>query len=80
LWFADVPNRRCVRVREGGQVLDVIDVDRGCFACMLGDPDRRTLFVLAAEWSGPDEMDGPATQPTGRILAVAVEVPGVGWP
>jgi len=35
-WYADVPNKRCVRVREGGEVLQTIDLDRGCFACMLG--------------------------------------------
>ena len=32
VWYADVPNKRCVRVREGGQVLETIDLDRGCFA------------------------------------------------
>jgi sugar lactone lactonase YvrE len=35
-WYADVPNKRCVRVREGGEVLQTIELDRGCFACMLG--------------------------------------------
>src|SRR5262252_6652737 len=46
-WYADVPHRRCVRVREGGEVLQTIGLDRGCFACMLGGPDRRTLFLVA---------------------------------
>ena len=44
VWYADVPNRRCVRVREGGEVLRTVEVDRGCFACTLGGPDRRTTF------------------------------------
>src|SRR5262249_45055672 len=35
VWYGDVPNKRCVRVREGGEVLQTIDLDRGCFACML---------------------------------------------
>ncbi|MEA2315788.1 MAG: hypothetical protein QOI03_2480, partial [Solirubrobacteraceae bacterium] len=35
VWYADVPNRRCVRIREGGEVLEEVHVDRGCFACML---------------------------------------------
>jgi sugar lactone lactonase YvrE len=52
VWYADVPNRRCVRVREGGQVLDTVEHDRGCFACILGGPDGRTLFVAAQEWGG----------------------------
>ena len=36
VWYADVPNKRCVRVREGGEVLQTIALDRGGFACMLG--------------------------------------------
>src|SRR5215831_16840618 len=45
VWYGDVPNKRCVRVREGGEVLQTIDLDRGCFACMLGGADRKTLFT-----------------------------------
>jgi len=76
--YADVPNKRCVRVREGGEILQSFDFDRGCFACMLGGADRRTLFVLAAEWRGPANMSGAAR--TGRLLAVEVPAPGAGWP
>src|SRR4029077_14006068 len=39
VWCADVPNKRCQRVREGGQILQSVEFDRGCFACMLGGPD-----------------------------------------
>src|SRR5262245_21119181 len=45
VWYADVPNKRCVRVREGGEELQAITFEVGCFACMLGGPDRRTLFM-----------------------------------
>lgn len=41
VWYADVPNNRCVRVREGGEVLQTINLDRGCFACMLGARARK---------------------------------------
>jgi sugar lactone lactonase YvrE len=78
VWYADVPAKRCVRVREGGQVLQAIDLDRGCFACALGGPDRRTLFLMAAEYPG---AAGPARdQRTGQLLTVRVSVPGAGWP
>jgi hypothetical protein len=50
VWYADVPARRCVRVREGGEMLQAIDLDRGCFACTLGGVDGRTLFLMAAEY------------------------------
>jgi sugar lactone lactonase YvrE len=77
-WYADVPNQRCVRVAEGGAVRDVVPVPgRGCFACMLGGDDGRTLFVLAAEWS--DTGFDPAAR-TGVLLAVDVEVPHAGHP
>src|SRR5262245_44871808 len=46
VWYADVPNTRCVRVREGGEVLQTIEVDRGCVACMLGGEHSRTLFIV----------------------------------
>ncbi len=77
-WYADVPNKRCVRVREGGEVLDTVTVDRGCFACMLGGPDGSTLFILAAEWRGPAAMFAP--ERTGRLLTVAAPAPRAGRP
>ena len=74
IWYADVPNRRCVRVREGGAVLDSVDLDRGCFSCALGGPDGRTLFLVANEWSGDVTAagDGP---PAGRLLALTAPAP-----
>jgi sugar lactone lactonase YvrE len=78
VWFADVPNKRCVRVREGGEVLQTVEVDRGCFACMLGGADGRTLFIVAAEWRGPENMfDGP---PSGQLLTVEAPAPHAGRP
>jgi sugar lactone lactonase YvrE len=78
VWYADVPNKRCMRVREGGEALQTVEVDRGCFACMLGGLDRKTLFIMAAEWHGfAKMMDGMGT---GQVLAAEVTVPGIGWP
>jgi sugar lactone lactonase YvrE len=78
VWYADVPHQHCVRVREGGEVLQRIELDRGCFACMLGGVDRRTLFLVATEWRGTEHMaEGPRT---GQVLTVAAPAPGAGWP
>jgi sugar lactone lactonase YvrE len=78
VWYGDVPNKRCVRVREGGEVLQTIELDRGCFACALGGAERRTLFMIATEWSGPENMfDGPRT---GQVLTAPAPAPGAGWP
>jgi sugar lactone lactonase YvrE len=78
VWYADVPNKSCTRVREGGEVLQRIDLDRGCFACMLGGPDGTTLFMLATEWRGPEHMNDGAR--TGRVLTVQAPAPAAGWP
>ena len=78
IWYADVPNSRCVRVREGGEVLQTIDLDLGCFACMLGGPDGKTLFMVAREWRGMESATGE--ERTGRILTAPAPAAGAGWP
>jgi sugar lactone lactonase YvrE len=78
VWYGDVPNRRCVRVREGGEVLQTIDLDRGCFACMLGGQDGTTLFMMAADWGGPASMG--EGELTGQILTAEAPAAGAGWP
>ncbi len=79
VWYADVPGKHCVRVREGGEVLQTIEVDRGCFACALGGVDKRTLFLMAAEFSDTASMAGNGPR-TGQVLTAAAPAPGVGWP
>jgi len=80
VWYGDVPNKRCVRVREGGEVLLTIDLDRGCFACMLGGADDRTLFLIATEWRGMEKIPEVARARTGQILAIEAPAAGAGWP
>ena len=77
VWYGSVPGKRCVRVREGGEVLQTIDLDRGCFACMLGGADRSTLFLVAREWHGMDVGKGAGS---GQVLTVGAPAPGAGWP
>jgi sugar lactone lactonase YvrE len=78
VWYADVPNKRCVRVREGGQVLQTIQLDRGCFSCALGGSDRTTLFMMATQWHGTERLAG--TSRTGQLLTAQAPAAGVGWP
>jgi sugar lactone lactonase YvrE len=73
------------RVREGGEVLERVKLDMPCFACMLGGEDRRTLFMLTADWHVNEGFEdniarltnGPRT---GRLLTARAPAPGVGWP
>jgi sugar lactone lactonase YvrE len=76
-----------VRVAAGGEVLQRVELseDRSPFALMLGGPDRRTLFIMTAEWRKADGItnniqrlvSGPHT---GQILTLPVPVPGAGRP
>ncbi len=79
IWYADVPGKRCARVAEGGAVLEVVELDRGGFACALGGPSRTTLFITAAVWHGMTaaQMVEPGS---GQLLMTDVTVPGAGWP
>ena len=73
------------RVREGGEVLDSVQLDLACFACTLGGENRETLFMLAADWrmsEGFAENIERLTQGprTGQVLTAPAPARGVGWP
>jgi sugar lactone lactonase YvrE len=75
----------CVRVREGGEVLERVELDRAPFACMLGGPEGRTLFAMAQEWrmqdSPADNIARLTTGPrTGQVLTARAPAAGAGWP
>ena len=70
----------CVRVREGGEVLERILLDDFCFACMLGGADGRTLYILTATWLGPARMGEMFGSRTGRLLAARAPAPRAGYP
>jgi sugar lactone lactonase YvrE len=73
IWYASVPQQRCVRVAEGGRVLETVPVDRGAFACMLGGDDGRTLYVVANRY-------GPEGASDGVVVTARVTVPRAGRP
>lgn len=63
LRYADVGNKHCVRVREGGEVLDAVTCDRGCFACMLGGAGGNGLFIVAQQWGAALRVRRRAREP-----------------
>lgn len=65
VWFADPMGSRCVRVAEGGEVLEVIPTD------------GRTLFLVTATFASIEQV---VRERNGVVLAVDVDVPGAGWP
>ncbi|MBO0786686.1 MAG: SMP-30/gluconolactonase/LRE family protein [Actinobacteria bacterium] len=77
VWYADVGNQHCVRVREGGEVLATVGLDRGAFACALSRGQDPRLFVVGQAWGGP----GPQSpEPSGRVVAFPAPAPGAGKP
>jgi sugar lactone lactonase YvrE len=76
------PQGAAIRVREGGDELDRFEHDQAIFACMLGGPDGRTLFMLAADWRGTGRVDEALADRTGKILVAPVPAPAphTGWP
>lgn len=74
--LAQQPGGGCIRVARGGAVKERINVaDRRAIACMLGGPERKTLFMLEAFQTTPDSARGNS-----RITTVEVDVPGAGLP
>jgi sugar lactone lactonase YvrE len=77
IWSACPMTGRVLRVREGGEVTDVVSVGRrGAYACMLGGPDRTTLFVCTADATDPAKTG----ERRGAIELCDVDVPGAGLP
>lgn len=79
IWIASPISHQVLRVAEGGEVLAEIRTsdERQPFACMLGGPDRRTLYVCTALDSEPAAA---RRDRSGRIEAIGVDVPGAGLP
>ncbi|MEE3330144.1 MAG: SMP-30/gluconolactonase/LRE family protein [Myxococcota bacterium] len=77
IWLASPTSSEVVRVLEGGEVTDRIRVESQAFACMLGGPERRHLFVCTALDSDPEKC---IESRSGCIEFVEVDVPGAGLP
>jgi sugar lactone lactonase YvrE len=73
------------RVRDGGEVLERVQLGMPCFACMLGGDDGRTLFMLAADWRVADSPDDnmirlTTGRRTGQVLTARAPAAHTGWP
>jgi sugar lactone lactonase YvrE len=77
IWIASPTTKRCLRVSEGGEIVDRVETGRGAFACVLGDDDRRTLYVCTADSHNPERQ---RRERNGRIEAFRVNTPGAAPP
>jgi len=78
IWVADAKSSRCLRVAEGGNILEELKTDGlGAFACMLGGADGRTLFICVA----PTFHEAAASaNHRAEIWMTNVDVPRAGLP
>ena len=77
IWVSNALGHECLRVAEGGEVLERVATAMNSFACMLGDDDRRTLYIITAE----DSHGAKArSERNGAIEKVRTAVPGAGLP
>ena len=78
VWIANPLAPQCVRIAEGGAVLETIETGGlPCYACMLGGPEGRHLFMLVAPSSDATEA---ARAPLGKVLVAEVDAGRAGWP
>ena len=77
VWVANATAPQCLRVAEGGEILETVDTTQTAFACMLGGDDGRTLFIMTA----PDSNhEARAASREGCIEVATVTAPHAGRP
>ena len=64
-----------VRVLEGGEITDRIELQTNAYAVMLGGPVGRNLFICTSDSHDPDKN---RKNPSARLQVVGVEIPGSG--
>lgn len=71
IWISN-PNANTVHlIAEGGEVKQTLTCSQNTYACMLGGPDGKTLFVMTAADSHPE---GAKRDRTGKIEVARVDV------
>ena len=77
IWVSNAYAPECVRVAEGGEVHQRVVTSMNCYACMLGDDDRMTLYMITAPVS---HASVARAERKGAIEKVRTTVPGAGLP
>jgi len=88
VWVASPVSSAVFRIQEGGKILAKAEVANQAYACRLGGPGGRTLYIatsyhlpsLFALRGLPAPAKKAGQRPPGRIEAIDVEVPGAGFP
>ena len=74
VWIANPAAPECALIAPGGEVLETVTTGAlNCYACMLGGPEGRHLFMLTAP-------PAPAKAPGGQIMVCEVSARRAGLP
>jgi sugar lactone lactonase YvrE len=77
IWVANPLAPECVLYAPGGAAIERVETDQPCYACMLGGPEGKHLFLLTARSS----VAAIASQERGgHVLVTEVAVPHAGLP
>jgi sugar lactone lactonase YvrE len=77
VWVTNSGGNDVIRVREGGEAAGRIYVSDRAYACILGGPDRRDLYLTTA---APGLFADLKDKRSGRIEVIRVDIPGAGLP
>jgi sugar lactone lactonase YvrE len=78
VWIANPEGRHAVlRVLEGGEIAETLELDSDGYAVMLGGPQRRHLLICASATHDPVKI---AQSPSATLRVVEVAVAGAGTP
>jgi sugar lactone lactonase YvrE len=68
------PAGAVVRVLDGGEITHRVETDLPCFACALGGPEGRHLFLLCNEFEGVDRLNAVLARRSARIYVTELPV------
>jgi len=78
VWLANTEGKcGALRVREGGEIVESVELDTHGYAVMLGGPERRHLFISGSGAHDPAEI---ARTPSATLSVIEVDVAGAGLP
>ena len=77
IWVASPNSNAVLRVVEGGEVTDRVTTRNKAFACILGGPEFKTLFIMTSRSSQPDICK---SEKSAAIEFVTVQHAGAGLP
>jgi sugar lactone lactonase YvrE len=77
VWVTNSAGSDVIRVKEGGQITGRVTVSSRAYACILGGPDRKSLYLTTA---APGLFADLKDKRSGRIEVLPVDVPGAGIP